>query len=56
MELSGRLPGSSKEISWDIARFKPLEEHNTETVGERSRGRRSGDIRARPQRLRPVTA
>ena len=56
MEISGRLPGSSKEVSWDIARFKPIEEHDTATVGKRSRGRRNGNIRIRPRQLRPVTA
>ena len=56
MEIPGRLPGSGKEVSWDIARFKPLEEHDTVTVGKRSRGRRNGNIRTRPRRLRPVTA
>ncbi len=56
MEIPGRLPGSGKEVSWDIARFKPLEEHDTATVGKRSRGRRNGNIRTRPRRLRPVTA
>ena len=56
MEISGRLPGSSKEVSWDIARFKPLEEHDTATVGKRSRGRRNGNIRIRQRQLRPVTA
>ncbi len=56
MEIPGRLPGSGNEVSWDIARFKPLEEHDTATVGKRSRGRRNGNIRTRPRRLRPVTA
>ena len=56
MEIPGRLPGSGKEVSWDIARFKPLEEHDTVTVGKRPRGRRNGNIRTRPRRLRPVTA
>jgi hypothetical protein len=56
MEIPGRLPGSGKEVSWDIARFKPLEEHDTATGGKRSRGRRNADVHAHPRQLRPVTA
>ena len=52
----GRLPGSGKEVSRDIARFKPLEEYDTATVGKRSRGRRNADVHAHPPQLRPVTA
>lgn len=56
MEIPGRLPGSGKEVSWDIARFKPLEEYDTATVGKPSRGRRNADVRTYPRQLRPVTA
>ncbi len=56
MEIPGRLPGSGKEVSWDTARFKPLEEHDKVTVGKRSRGRRNGNARTHPRQLRPVAA